>query len=178
MRLTRADALAMAKASCTFCHGFGMRPVLRASDVVCGCVWREVFRVVMRRFRACSRASYSVRCVQWDHCSGVTGYRAYSRPREEFCADVWLIAARVLLPADLRLFRLHYLLGADWRLCCPRLGIDRGNFFHRVYCVEELLGRSFAEVRPYPLYPLAAYFAGELRRGAAPLEGPGAELVA
>ena len=34
-----------------------------------------------------------------------------------------------------------------------------------MYRVEEKLGRAFAELKPYALYPLADYFAGTVRRG-------------
>jgi len=55
------------------------------------------------------------------------------------------------------------LLGADWRLCTRRLGMDRGNFFHMVYRIEQKLGRAFRELKPYALYPLDEYFHGPRR---------------
>jgi hypothetical protein len=62
------------------------------------------------------------------------------------------------------LFRVHYLLGADWRLCCRQLKMDRGKFFHHVYLIESRLGRVFAELAPYSLYPVSEYFSGTTRR--------------
>jgi hypothetical protein len=64
---------------------------------------------------------------------------------------------------EYRLFRYHFLLGADWKLCTRRLGIDRGNFFHSVYRIEQKLGRTFRELTPYPLFPLDDYFHGPSR---------------
>ena len=58
------------------------------------------------------------------------------------------------------MFRYHYLLGADWRLCCRQLAMDKGLFFHAVYRIEQKLGRIFRELEPYPLYPLDEYFNG------------------
>lgn len=58
-------------------------------------------------------------------------------------------------------------MGADWKLCTRRLNIDRGTFFHIVYRVEEKLGRAFAEIEPYPLYPVEDYFGGIVPRGQA-----------
>jgi hypothetical protein len=55
-------------------------------------------------------------------------------------------------------------LGADWKLCCRQLGMDRGNFFHAVYRIEQRLGRIFAELEPYALYPLDEYFGSTVRR--------------
>ncbi|MCC6342243.1 MAG: hypothetical protein IT166_08595 [Bryobacterales bacterium] len=36
--------------------------------------------------------------------------------------------------------------------------MDRGNFFHAVYRIEQTLGRTFRELRPYALFPLDEYF--------------------
>jgi hypothetical protein len=63
------------------------------------------------------------------------------------------------------LFRFHFLLGADWKLCSRQLGIDRGNFFHAIYRIEQKLGRVFRELEPYPLFPLDDYFHGPSRLG-------------
>jgi hypothetical protein len=79
-------------------------------------------------------------------------------------ADFCLVSRRTLEDFEYRIFRSHYLLGADWRLCCRQLNIDRGNFFHYVYNIEDRLGRVFAELTPYALYPVSEYFAGMDRR--------------
>jgi hypothetical protein len=88
----------------------------------------------------------------------------YSLKGEEYMADFVLIARRVLSNNDYRLFRYTFLLGADWALCCKRLNLDRGNYFHHVYRIQGILGRNFAETAPYPLYPLDEYFAGRVRK--------------
>ena len=75
-------------------------------------------------------------------------------------ADFVLIAKRALNPPEHRLFRYHFLLGADWRLCCQQLKVEKGQFFHAVYRIEQKLGRLFRELQPYPLYPLDEYFNG------------------
>jgi hypothetical protein len=41
--------------------------------------------------------------------------------------------------------------------------MDRGNFFHSVYRIEQKLGRMFRELKPYPLFPLDDYFHGPSR---------------
>jgi hypothetical protein len=66
-----------------------------------------------------------------------------------------------------RIFRYHFILGADWKLCTRKLGIDRGTFFHSVYRIEQKLGRMFRELEPYPLFPLDDYFHGPSRIGPA-----------
>ncbi|MGA2773687.1 MAG: hypothetical protein ABSG26_23035 [Bryobacteraceae bacterium] len=42
--------------------------------------------------------------------------------------------------------------------------MDRGDFFHAVYRIEQRLGRIFAELQPYPLFPLNEYFGGMIRK--------------
>ena len=77
---------------------------------------------------------------------------------EEYVADFYLVSKRTLEPEEWDVFRFHYLLGADWRLCSARLGMDRGTFYHAIYRIEEKLGRTFRDLQPYPLYPLQSYF--------------------
>jgi hypothetical protein len=90
----------------------------------------------------------------------------YSRKDEEYIADLCLVSKRVLSEGDYQIFKFHFLLGADWKLCCQRLNMDRGNFYHQVYRIQERLGRVYAELEPYALFPLDEYFGGT-RRGTA-----------
>ena len=78
-------------------------------------------------------------------------------------ADFCLVSRRNLSEDEHRLFRYHFLLGADWTLCTGKLGMSRGNFFHAVYRIEQKLGRVFRELQPYPLFPLDDYFNGPSR---------------
>jgi hypothetical protein len=102
--------------------------------------------------------------VSLEHVSGPEGKRCYSLKREEYLADFNMIARRSLTQNDYRLFRFTFLLGASSDLCCARLNMDRGNYFHAVYRVEAILGRNFAELQPYPLYPLDEYFGGVIEK--------------
>jgi hypothetical protein len=164
MHWERSNVIGLAKASCNFCHGYGMRPVLRGTESPCSCVFRAVFRACYRRFRECVSLGAHTNAVTWERCGGPSGYRAYSRKREEFMADFCLVSRRTLEDTEYRVFRNHFLLGADWRICCRQLNIDRGSFFHYVYNIEDRLGRVFAELTPYALYPVAEYFSGVERR--------------
>jgi hypothetical protein len=93
----------------------------------------------------------------------------WGRKDEEYIADFTLVARRTLTEEEHRLFRYHFLLGADWKLCSRKLGMDRGNFFHAVYRIEQKLGRVFRELEPYPLFPLDDYFHGPSRLGPVPV---------
>ncbi|HSU32024.1 MAG TPA: hypothetical protein VLJ11_12400 [Bryobacteraceae bacterium] len=75
-------------------------------------------------------------------------------------ADFVLVSRRTLSEYEYKVFKYHFLLGADWKLCCRKLGIDRGEFFHEVYRVQQKLGRTFRELEPYALFPLDEYFHG------------------
>lgn len=79
---------------------------------------------------------------------------------EEYLADFCLVSRRTLSELEYRIFKYHFLLGADWKLCCQKLKIDRGEFFHHVYRIEQKLGRAFRELEPYALFPLDEYFSG------------------
>ena len=76
----------------------------------------------------------------------------------EFIADVDLTARRILAPKDLAIFNYHLRAGHDWRWCCARVGLDKGNFFHRVYAIQARLGREFLTLTPYPLFPIRNYW--------------------
>jgi hypothetical protein len=89
----------------------------------------------------------------------------WGRKEEEFVADFELVAKRTLKGQEWDIFRFHFLLGADWRLCCQKMKIDRGTFFHAVYRIEQRLGRTFRDLQPYALFPLDEYFGGVVRRG-------------
>src|SRR5207244_8303672 len=110
------------------------------------------------RFRECVTMEKHLSTVSLDWSSGTRGKRFYGRKVEEYAADFCAVSRRTLDEQQYRLFRYHYLLGADWKLCCRVLDIDKGDFFHRVYRIEEILGRTFRELRPYALFPLYEYF--------------------
>jgi hypothetical protein len=97
---------------------------------------------------------------------GSMGRRSYGRKIEEYIADFCLAGRRILNERDYKVFRYHFVLGADWRLCCRQLKMDKGGFFHRVYRVMAILGRELAEMQPYALYPIDEYFGVVIRRPA------------
>jgi hypothetical protein len=154
----RSNTIGLAKASCAFCKGHGMRLTRWSPEAPCRCVFRAVFRACYNRFRECAARGEHTGTVSLVPCNGRDGRRFYSRKHEEFMADFFLVSRRLLDDFEFRVFRFHFLLGADWRLCCWQMGIDRGTFFHAVYDIEQKLGQAFAELKPYPLYPLPEYF--------------------
>jgi hypothetical protein len=157
MLWNQSNTFGLATTSCARCQGNGIRVVRGGREIPCQCVFRAIFRGCYARFRECANAS-QVGQVTLDFRPGHEGRRSYSRKREEYVADFCLISKRVLDESEHRLFRYHFLLGADWKLCCRRLGMDRGLFFHLTYRIQAKLGRAFAETLPYPIYPVQDYF--------------------
>jgi hypothetical protein len=100
--------------------------------------------------------------ISIEFSSGREGRRSYGRKREEYIADFCLVSRRHLDPVEQQIFKFHFLLGADWKLCCRRLKMDRGTFFHTVYRIEHRLGKVFANLQPYSLYPVDEYFGGKI----------------
>ncbi len=162
---TERDCVALAQVTCNRCFGLGCYPAALPGRLkVCCCVLRAVFRACYAKWReiadnpvATGPASSSGQRIG----RGRTGRHAWNwaRPREEFRADFELIARRTLDARHFDVFRLHFVEGLDWKACCVRLHMDRGNFFHSVYRVEERLGKAYREAAPYALFPLYEYFA-------------------
>jgi hypothetical protein len=106
--------------------------------------------------------------VRLEIIGGQDRRQVWGRKDEEYVADFCLVSERYLDAYEYRLFRLHFLLGADWSLCCRQLEMEKGVFFHAVYRIQQKLGRAFRELKPYALYPLDEYFGGVVRKEATP----------
>jgi hypothetical protein len=164
MEWTRSETLALAANSCTQCHGLGLRIGRRGTASPCNCVLRGIFRACYARFRSCVEKEKHMSKCAIEFMPGSNQRVTWGRKNEEYCADFMLISRRTLTPEEYRIFNYHFLLGADWKLCCLRLKVDRGTFFHALYRIEQTLGRTFRELQPYGLYPLDEYFNGGLRK--------------
>jgi hypothetical protein len=159
----RSEVLGLAKESCAHCQGFGLRRSKGGPAVPCQCVLRAVFRACFNKFRQCVGQEKHISRVRLEQVNGRDSRQTWGMKDEEFMADFCIIAERILTVAEHRIFRFHFLLGADWKLCCRRLGMDRGSFFHEVYRIQQKLGRVFRELEPYALFPLDEYFGGTVR---------------
>lgn len=156
----RSDLAYLALVSCTICRGSGVRREKRGQPLPCGCALRGVFRACHARFRECAERGKFRSRVWFEHNpTGRSSRGMWSRKEEEYLADFELVSRRHLDPMHYQIFRCHFLLGADWKLCCQKLRMNRGNFYHAVYRIEERLGQVFYELEPYPLYPPRHYFA-------------------
>ena len=161
MEWTRSDTIALALQCCSDCHGLGLKSNLRGMTSPCNCVLRAVFRACYARFRHCASKEKHMSQASLEVISGKDSVRTWGRKDEEYMADFCQVSRKALDDFEYRVFKYHYLLGADWRLCTMKLNTDRGSFFHAVYRVEQKLGRVFRELQPYGLYPLTEYFNGE-----------------
>jgi hypothetical protein len=126
-----------------------------------------VFRACYRRFRECVLNRPHAATMSFEFSSGPQGRGMYSRKGEEYAADFCLVSRRLLTEEEHRLFKYFYLLRASPLLCSRELLVPRGHLFHLIYTIQCKLGRGFAELQPYPLYPLDEYFGGTVRCGPA-----------
>jgi hypothetical protein len=169
MEWNRSETLALAMHNCAQCHGSGLRFSKKQTGTPCNCVLRAIFRICWDRFVRCVTQEKHLSRISLEPHAGRQRPSTWGRKDEEYIADFCLIARRTLDEDEHRLFRYHFLLGADWKLCTRKMGIDRGNFFHAVYRIEQKLGRVFRELEPYSLFPLDEYFHGPSRAAAAQL---------
>jgi hypothetical protein len=170
MEWNRSETLALAAPACNICLGLGLRIGRHGATHPCNCVLRAIFRACFDRFReSVSREKYMSR-VTLDPLPGKDRKGSWGRKDEEFAADFCLVSKRSLTEAENRIFKYHFLLGSDWKLCCARLQMDRGNFFHAVYRIEQKLGRVFRELEPYSLFPVDDYFHGPSKHVSSCLE--------
>src|SRR5579883_324987 len=117
----RSNTIGMARVACPWCHGNGLRVIRKTLEAPCACVLRAIFRACYHRFRECDALSEHTGAVSLEFLPGAARVRVYSRKREEFMSDFDLVSRRALNESDYRLFRYHFLLGADWKLCCRQL---------------------------------------------------------
>ena len=165
MDWTHEETFGLSNVKCSRCEGTGLRPgIHRDGKSPCNCVLRNIFRACLRRFYFCAANEPYRSKVVLMPCQGYDVNATWTRHGEDYMADFYLVAKRTLTEDEFRIFRYHFLLGADWKLCCRRLGIDRGSFFHSVYRIEQKLGREYRELRPYSLYPIDEYFGGTIRK--------------
>ncbi len=177
---TRSDTLALASNRCTSCHGLGLVFGKRGKSNPCNCVLRAIFRACYARFRHCVEKEKYMSKVSLQFTRGTDRRLTWGRKDEEYVADFILVSRRSLTPTEYRVFRYHFLLGADWKLCSRKFGLSRGNFFHMVYRIMHKLGRVFRELEPYGLYPLNEYFSTTVRGvkpAAVPLPPPTPDRV-
>ena len=157
-----AETRSLAARRCWKCQGAGLDWGRRPGPPrPCGCVLRTIFRRCLGRYLYYDQ---TVGDPVWTGLQKSLG-SVWSRPSEEFRADFELIARRVLWPAGRQVFRLHYVLGLEWRECAGRLGMDRGAFWAEVDRVERCLGFAYRSVAPYALYPMDVYFLRSSRKG-------------
>ncbi len=164
MEWSRSETLVLAQQSCSQCHGLGLRPGRGGVSTPCNCVFRAIFRACYGRFRQCASKEKYISRVSLEANPGRQRKSVWGMKNEEYIADFCLISRRTLSEYEYTLFKFHYLLGADWKLCSRKMNLDRGTFFHEAYRIEQKLGRVFRELQPYALFPLDEYFNGSGRQ--------------
>ena len=131
MDWNRSETVALAKHSCTLCHGLGLHLGRGGQVAPCNCVLRAIFRACYARFRHCARKERYMSKISLEFVSGREHSFSWGRKDEEYMADFILVSRRTLDELEYRIFSSHFLLGADWNLCCRRLNIGSRHFFPR-----------------------------------------------
>lgn len=170
MQWNRSNTLALATRKCAICLGAGTTLGRTGTLTACDCVLRSIFRACHQRFRDCIEKEKYMSRVTLEIHSGPNRRATWGRKDEEYVADFLKLIANTLNQEEHTVFKYRFLLGADWRLCARKLDMDRGTFFYLVYKAQVKLGRAFAEVEPYALYPIREYF------HSAPLKQPAKAL--
>lgn len=164
--MTAGEAMALAQADCVRCFGIGKRQGRNGTTPTCHCVWRHVFRICFNRFRRLYFEQGGPKTPAYDPREGHAQNKPNKRASaEEYLADFVIVARNALRDRTFsqKVFKYHFLYGADWRLCARKLKIDRGTIFHEIYRVEQSIGQALYETRPFALYPLDEYFGGTVR---------------
>jgi hypothetical protein len=178
MDWNRSETLILASNKCAYCHGAGQfERGRRRRQNTCHCVYRNVFRACYSRFLLCSFKERHLCRSRYAADFGGGRRISWGRKDEEYIADFCLVSRKHLEGIDQLIFRFHFLLGADWKLCCRRLNMDRGAFFHAVYRIQQRLGKVFRDLKPYPLYPLDDYFFNNVRNDH-PAPSPTPKIIA
>jgi hypothetical protein len=169
MDWTPSETLTLARPGCSCCLGLGLRLGARKPGEPCGCVLRAIFRMCHAQFRRCVDSEPVLRSVKFGRFGMDRGQRrgmSYGMPSQEYAADFVLVSKRTLGEETLalKIFKFHFLLGADQAACCRKLGLDEGAYWHEVYRLEARLGRAFRELEPYPLFPTNEYRAHTISR--------------
>jgi hypothetical protein len=160
MEWTRSDTLGMAQFSCVHCHGLGLRDGRLSEKQPCNCVLRSIFRICYVRFCQIATQEKRLSKVTLDGAGPQCRRVVWGRKDEEYMADFLAMVKRTLTDEEHKVFRWHYLLGGDWRICCEKLALDKAFFFYEIYKIEAKLGRIFRETQPYGLYPIDEYYGG------------------
>jgi hypothetical protein len=160
MEWKRSETLALAAPMCNVCLGLGLRIGRRGRTHPCNCVLRAIFRACFNRYRDITDKEKYMSRVTLDPLPGREKRGCWGRKDEEYSADFCLISKRTLTEQEYQIFCHHFLMEKDWKACCYKLGLDRGNFFYAVYRIEQKLGRIFRELEPYGIFPVIDYFHG------------------
>ena len=98
---------------------------------------------------------------------GTEGNFSFGMKEEGSIWRIFALSANELEPSfEYDIFRYHFLLGADWRLCCRRLKKSTAAAFSTTPLPgsSRSLARVYRELQPHSLFPLDEYFGGKSRK--------------
>lgn len=162
----------LALISCSKCYGRGFvigRDL--ATEFLCPCVARKIFHTVLARrdyFYESGKIT-QINYTQMEYkaygdSSNAGVYTVYGIMNLEYCIDFEILARHSLSETQFLIFKLRYLQKKNFKVCCKRARLSRGNFFHMCYIIEQKVGLAALALKPYPLFPISDYFDQRLNR--------------
>ena len=80
---SRSETIALAKESCTHCHGHGLRQYGRdGRNIPCNCVLRNIFRACYSRFRSCVEKERHMSHARLEMVAGRIRHQSWGRKDE------------------------------------------------------------------------------------------------
>lgn len=157
------ELMSLADKRCTKCMGTGqVTGWAKDRKYCCPCVYRRIFRHCAGEYRRLQVRSEETDVALWRNGGAQPGAKpgmGWHRPAQNYLADFEILARRTLRPQDYRLFRLCWVQGWLMVEAFRKVGLSRGDGFHRIYMIEDVLGQAYAETQPYGLWPISEYHA-------------------
>lgn len=164
------DYSTIARKKCHDCLGTGHPDPEK--NMVCGCVYRRMFRECLNRYHACRSRQASFSSDVLEEIKHVL----CSRPHEDYIVDFERVCTKALGKDASRLAAFECLLFeveqrerlaygiTSHELISLRSGVPLKTVPGLLVDLSTFLGRVLHEVQPYPLYPTKHYFGVPIKR--------------
>lgn len=142
---------------CRYCHGVG-----ETDAVTCGCVNHKKFFHCLDHYEKCRTSQHNklAGCVKKEIPSVL-----YSRPTEEYITDFESTCLRALKnETNRKIFKAFCVDAMTTKQTAQAVRLPLGILILRGRRIWSFLGKTLAAVKPYPLYPPAAYANHPIKR--------------
>ena len=162
MQWNRSNAIGLALASCTQCGGARHArnpPEVRKGRAIAS--FGQFLEPVTTVFASMPRTARKPGRFRSSVPKGRSGIVCTSRKREEYMADFSIVTRRVLTESGVQALSIRLLSRGGLAAVQPLPGTGPRQFLPPPLSDRgETRPRYYAEMEPYPLYPLDEYFGG------------------